>query len=106
MYREDLNSIPGDKLQYYKDRMNDEGISLWEKNISMLSELQKLDFPQVVKNQVKLIIEYSELRRKSCNIMQELLGNPSDSLNNELNTISKQIEDKLSELEKLNKNNR
>ena len=59
MYREDLNSIPGDKLQYYKDRMNDEGISLWEKNISMLSELQKLDFPQVVKNQVKLIIEYS-----------------------------------------------
>jgi rhomboid protease GluP len=106
MYREDLNSIPRDKLQDYKDRMNDEGISLWEKNLSMLYELQKLDFPQVVKNQIKLIIEYSELRKESCIIMQELLGNPSDSLNNELNTISKQIEDKLSELEKLNKNNR
>jgi len=106
MYREDLEAIPRDKLSFYEERLNKEGISLWDKNLSMLSDLQQLDLPPVLQDQIKLIIEYSELRKESCIIMQKALGNPSDSLKSQLTNILRQIEDKLTEIKNVNNNNR
>jgi rhomboid protease GluP len=100
MYREDLSYIPEDKIQYYYDRLRNEGIDLWEDNLKLLSTLT--DLPPYLQERVDLLTEYCDLRIQSCETMQYLLkyNRPSDQA--KIEKINQGIEKIIKDLQKLN----
>lgn len=100
MYREDLSYIPEDKIQYYYDKLRNEGIELWEENQELLATLT--DLPPYLQERVDLLSKYCELRIQSCETMQYLLkyNRPSDQV--KIEEINKGIEKIINDLQKLN----
>jgi rhomboid protease GluP len=100
MYREDLSYIPEDKIQYYYDKLRNEGIELWEENQKLLSTLT--DLPPYLQERVDLLKKYCDLRIQSCETMQYLLkyNRPSDQV--KIEEINKGIEKIINDLQRLN----
>ena len=99
IYEIEPTEISEEWRQYYKNRINREGILLWEENVTVLSALLEIDYPQELRDQLNILIEYSKLRKRTCELILELMDNPIDSLKNELLIIFEQMRDKIKETE-------
>jgi rhomboid protease GluP len=105
IFREDITNISEENRDLYKSKIT-ESIRIWHENVIMLEKLQKHNYPSDLNSQLKLLIEYSQLREKSCEIVLSLLNDESENLKLQLTEVLKQIENKIIELQELNKNNR
>ncbi len=100
MYREDLSYIPEEKIQVYYDKLEDEGIALWQENIDLLASLT--DLPPYLLERVEMLNKYCDLRIQSCEILQGLLKNDQSSDWDKLQTINIAIEKIITDMQKLN----
>ncbi|MDE5421534.1 rhomboid family intramembrane serine protease [Ancylomarina sp. DW003] len=100
MYREDLSYIPPDKIQFYYDKIKNEGVDLWEENLELLNTLT--DLPPYLQERVDLLTEYCDLRVKSCETMQYLLKYNRLSDQDKIEDINKKNEKLINELQALN----
>ena len=99
MYQEDLF----DKTDSFKERIQSEGIDLWQKNIDILKALPNL--PTGLQKRVDLLLEYAELRKESCEVLLELTKVENKENKEKLITISKEIEAKIIEIQNFDKIN-
>jgi Uncharacterized membrane protein (homolog of Drosophila rhomboid) len=100
MYRENYATLPT------KERLTNEGVDLWERNITLLKEVKKNNYEKRIDKQLDMLIDYSVLRKQACELMIELLEKDSSENESKLVGINMQIENKLKELEEYNKNYR
>ena len=89
-----------------KERLTNEGVDLWEKNITLLKEIKENNYEERIDKQLDMLIDYSVLRKQSCELMIESLEENSDEIGLRLIAISIQIENKVKELEEYNRNHR
>ncbi|HYX07566.1 MAG TPA: rhomboid family intramembrane serine protease [Bacteroidales bacterium] len=106
MYHENNNPISDNEISQYKKRLDSEGIQIWERNKELLSELLENEYPDQIQKQIKLLIDYTDLRIESCEIMIKLVDNETDELNQQFMTNNTKIENIINELQEINKNNR
>lgn len=106
MYQENSNPTSSDEITKYKKRLDNEGIQLWKKNKVMLSDLLENEYPEQLQRQIKLLIDYTDLRIESCEIMMKLVENETDELSQLFMENNTKIENIINELQELNKNNR
>jgi len=106
MYQENSNLASSDEITKYKKRLDDEGIPLWNKNKELLSELLENEYPEQLERQIKLLLDYTDLRIESCEIMMKLVENETDELSQLFMENNTKIENIINELQELNKNNR
>jgi len=106
MYQENSNLASSDEITKYKKRLDDEGIQLWNKNKELLSELLENEYPEQLERQIKLLLDYTDLRIESCEIMMKLVENETDELSQLFMENNTKIENIINELQELNKNNR
>jgi rhomboid protease GluP len=90
MYKEDLSYIPPENIQYYYDKLRNEGIDLWKDNLELLETLS--DLPPYLEERVNLLKEYCDLRMKSCETMQYLLKHNRQSDQEKMEELNKRIE--------------
>ena len=100
IYKEDLSHFPDEKIQTLIDRLDNEGILLWDKNIELLESLK--DLPPFLQERVDILNEYCQLRKESFKLIKLLLLNNSSDVQNKLLEINKKIALKLNDLQKLN----
>ncbi len=100
MYHENLTVPPS------KERLSKEGVDLWAKNIMLLKTIKENDYDEQIAKQIDLLIDYSILRKQSCELMIKSLEKESFEMKQQMTDIHMHIENKLSELEKYNKNSR
>lgn len=106
MYQENSNPTSSDEITKYKKRLDNEGIQLWKKNKVLLSDLLENEYPEQLQRQIKLLIDYTDLRIESCEIMMKLVENETDELSQLFMENNTKIENIINELQELNKNNR
>lgn len=100
MYREKISNS-SEKNQYYYDRLQTEGVELWDKNLKLLGSLSNL--PPYLKERVDILTEYCNLRIESCKIMQSLIKYNNASDQETLKNINLKIESEINKLKELNK---
>lgn len=100
MYSEDLSSIPTEKKQYYYEKLDTEGIKLWEESLKLLNSLDGM--PKNLQNRVDLLIEYCNLRLESCKIMQRQIMDNNFTEQEKIDEISKDINQIIDSLIELN----
>lgn len=100
MYREDLSEMKPEQIQFYYDRMRNEGIDLWNQNRAMLDSLT--DMPELLEGNLKLLKEYCDLRAQSCELMQYLLRYNQLEHENRLVAINQRIESIIKQLQQQN----
>ena len=105
IYKEDLNNVPNEQIPLLKEKINKQGIVLWDTNICLIKRLQKNKYPQEVQNRLQIVFEYTKLRKKSYQILIQYFDNPTNELNLEYTNVLKQIEEKLNNLNGTQKNN-
>jgi len=100
VYQLDLSHIPEDKIQYYYDRLQNEGIDLWEDNLELLGTLS--DLPPHLQTRINSLEEYCQLRIQSYELIRELIvfNKPSDL--EKINEINEEIEKIINHLSALN----
>ena len=96
MYRENIDSIP-DSLYEYK--LTKEGIDIWDENIALFEKIKNNGYDEPVVKLIDMFIDYSTLRKKSCELMIESLENNSPEILQKLEEINIHIGDKLMEIE-------
>ena len=92
----------GAQISFYKDKLTKEGIDIWQRNISLLENLKNNDYEEQLVKFVDMLIDYSILRKKSCELKLESLENNSPEINQKLVEINQQIQRKLKDLEEFN----
>ena len=78
----DNDTLIHEHAEHYIARFQNEGVNVWQKNIALLESLKGL--PVHFNQRVKMLIQYSFLRRQSCELIIKNLQQPSDSLQNEI----------------------
>jgi len=100
MHREDLSYIPENKIKYYCDRLDSEGVALWNENIEILGALSEL--PPHLEENISLLIQYCRMRSEACEIMKHLLlYNRQEDLD-KVDAINLKIEEIINTLTALN----
>lgn len=100
MYGEDFSSATSDETKFYYEKLDTDGIKLWEENIKLLNSLKGM--PPNLQERIDLLIEYSNLRLESCQAMQRLLLNSNFTDQETIKKISSDIEGVINNLKKLN----
>ena len=99
MYQEDMGNIPDSLSGFYKEKLTKEGIDLWDKNLILLGKIKDYDYSEQYDKLMDMLIDYSLLRRKSCELMIELMETESPEIGQNLLEIHTQIENKVKEME-------
>lgn len=104
MYRENIHESP-EKTQHYLEKLNREGIEIWENNLELLNSLTGM--PPHLNERIETLKQYSNLRRESCELMQILITENNSSAEERLFEVHNKIEIIISGLKaEKNKNNR
>ncbi len=90
-----IEDVPTDKaLSIIKE----EGLYHWNENMKILGGLEGLDLPLVLKNRIRLLKEYCDLRIKSYELLYNTISENTDQYNAQLNEYYTQIQAKVDEL--------
>jgi rhomboid protease GluP len=98
MYREEITES-SEMNQYYYDRLQSEGIDVWDENLKLLHSLS--DMPPYLQDRVEILIEYNNLRKEYCKTLQSFIKDDRISDMSRLNELNKLIESKINELTQL-----
>ena len=99
MYQENLDTIPESRLRYYyKEKLTKEGIEIWEENVLLLEKIKSNDYDKQFVKLIDILIDYSNLRKKSCELMVESIDDNSLEVRKKLVETHINIENKLKEL--------
>lgn len=102
MKKIETSNINTEKIYYYKSKIDKDGIDVWQDNIDLLNSIEELSNRN---EELKvLLLEYSELRVKSCKVFKEYLFDQSQEKISEFNILNESIERKLQEISSFNKN--
>ena len=83
-----------DKLYELKER----GLYYWEKNITLIDSLNKLELPLELRTRNRLLKEYCELRIKSYGLIYKAVSEDTDKYKDQTNDFDKQIETVINDL--------
>jgi rhomboid protease GluP len=81
----DNDSIYYEKTDYYIQRIEEEGIKSWERNITALAELKNL--PENYGTRVELLMKYSLLRKEACEVVIKNLKDNRGPYTNEVGLL-------------------
>ena len=81
----DNDSLYDEKHDYYIQRIEDEGVKSWERNINALLELKSL--PENYDTRVELLLKYSLLRKEGCEVVIKNLKENREPYTDELETL-------------------
>ena len=98
MYKVDWDNASFSTYASYRDKLIKEGINLWEENILLLEKIKNDDYDEQHVQLIDLLIDYSMLRKKSCEIIIESLDEDSPENFQKIEDIHKQIENKIKEI--------
>lgn len=102
VYQINLGNITSDNVDFYKKKVKAEGIEIWEKNITMLENLLRdHSFIEEAAKQVNMLIEFSILHKKLCELMLELLSEYPGRDKYRLMDINARIERKVNDIQTL-----
>jgi rhomboid protease GluP len=97
MYREPAASV--DKFdEQYKNRLQTEGIDLWNENLRLLNSLT--DMPDYLQQRIDLLKRYCQLRIETCQAMKEYGEN--NEAQEKVNNAESEIASIIQKLEELN----
>jgi rhomboid protease GluP len=99
MYQVNLDYIPNSQLNYYTDKLKEEGVDIWDENIELLENIKQNDYDGQIVKQIDILIDYAILRKKTCMLFIELLKNNSFETRQKLEETHIQIENKLTMLQ-------
>ena len=107
MYQVNFDNLTDNQKEHYKNRLSKEGINIWEQNIALLETIKNngYDYDRLLVKQIDMFIEYANLRKKSCNIMIELLETDTSEIYQKLTEIHIQIKSKTNEIREFIKEN-
>jgi len=91
--------IPNSQLMDYRNRLEVECVDIWRNNIMLLEETRNKGFNEEITKFIGMLIDYSILRRRTCELMRELLRTNSSEVREDLKNMYIQIENKLAQLE-------
>ena len=103
MYKVDWDNISDSQLTSYKDKIMKEGVDIWEENIFLLENIKNDDYDERYIQLIDMLVDYSILRKKSCELMIEFLGENSSENEQKLEKIHMDIENKVKEIKYFNK---
>ena len=104
IYKVDWDNISDSQLTSYKEKLTKEGIDIWENNIIMLEKIKNdEDYEERLIQLIDMLVDYSILRKKSCELMIELLEENSSEKERDLETIHLNIENKVKAIKDFNK---
>ena len=85
LHQLDNDSIYYEKTDYYIQRIEEEGIKSWERNIAALAELNNL--PENYGTRVELLMKYSLLRKEACEVVIKNLKDNRGPYTNEVGVL-------------------
>lgn len=80
--------------------IRDTGLVYWKENLKLVKELDQLDLPESVRSQNKKMMEYSELRVKSYELMYKAFKEDTDAYENQIQVYDKRIASLINEINK------
>jgi rhomboid protease GluP len=83
-----------DKLYELKER----GLYYWQKNISLIDSLDKLDLPLELRTRNRLMKEYCDHRIKSYELIYKAVSEDTDKYKAQIDSLDKQIETVINDL--------
>jgi len=90
-----IEYLPSEKALMF---IKEQGIYYWNKELKLLEGLKKLDLPEKIVKQNKLLKEYCELRIKSYELMYKAISENSEQYKDQLVDYNKQISEKIGEI--------
>lgn len=99
LHQLDNDSIYYEKTDYYIQRIEEEGIKSWERNITALAELNNL--PENYGTRVELLMKYSLLRKEACEVVIKNLKDNRGSYTNEVGILYDSMDVVIKELDRV-----
>ena len=97
----DKEKMTGSPIIAYKEKYTKEG-DIWGKNIGLLEKIKNNDYGERIDKLIYMLIDYSNLMKKKCELLIESLENNSSEISQKLEEIHVQIENKLKEINDFN----
>ena len=98
----DKENMAGSPISAYKDKYTKES-DIWGKNIGLLEKIKNNDYDERYAQLIDMLIDYSTLRKKRCELLIESLENNSSEINQKLEKLRIDIENKLKAIRDFNK---
>ena len=102
MYQVNWDNVSDMQLISFKNKLMKEGVEIWDENIILLEKIKNNDYDEWHIQLIDLLIDYSILRKKSCELMIALLEENDWENEEKLEYIHIDIENKLNEIKNMN----